>query len=61
MPYRSMWQEYYKEEVTEVEPPKGNYTSVALCRSTGTFWARPTITATRSPFGDSMKSVSAAA
>jgi hypothetical protein len=35
--FRSMWQEYYKEEVTEVEPPKGNYTSVALCRSTGTF------------------------
>jgi hypothetical protein len=35
--FRSMWQEYYKEEVTEIEPPKGNYTSVALCRSTGTF------------------------
>jgi hypothetical protein len=35
--FRSMWQEFYKEEVTEVEPPKGNYTSVALCRSTGTF------------------------
>jgi hypothetical protein len=32
-----MWQEFYKEEVIEVEPPKGNYTSVALCRSTGTF------------------------
>lgn len=35
--FRSMWQEFYKEEVLEVEPPKGNYTSVALCRSTGTF------------------------
>lgn len=35
--FRSMWQEFYKEEVTEVDPPKGNYTSVALCRSTGTF------------------------
>ena len=34
--FRSLWEEYYKEEVTEVEPPKGNYTSVALCRSTGT-------------------------
>jgi len=34
--FRTLWQEYYKEEVTEVEPPKGNYTSVALCRSTGT-------------------------
>ncbi len=34
--FRSLWQEYYKEEVTEQEPPKGNYTSVALCRSTGT-------------------------
>lgn len=35
--FRSMWQEFYKEEVVEVDPPKGNYTSVALCRSTGTF------------------------
>ncbi len=35
--FRSMWQEFYKEEVLEVDPPKGNYTSVALCRSTGTF------------------------
>ncbi len=33
--FRSLWTEYYKEEATEVEPPKGNYTSVALCRSTG--------------------------
>lgn len=34
--FHSLWEEYYKEEVTEVEPPKGNYTSVALCRATGT-------------------------
>ncbi len=34
--FRNNWAKYYREEVTELEPPKGNYTSIALCRSTGT-------------------------
>ncbi len=35
--FRNLWSRYYKEEVLTTEPPKGNYTSVARCRSTGQF------------------------
>ena len=35
--FRNLWAKYYKEEVLTTEPPKGNYTSVARCRSTGQF------------------------
>ncbi|MEY5027097.1 MAG: hypothetical protein RLZZ244_2625 [Verrucomicrobiota bacterium] len=34
--FRQFRETYYREEVLEVEPPKGNYTSVARCRSSGT-------------------------
>jgi hypothetical protein len=33
--FRSLWKNYYKEEVLAVDPPKGTFTSVAKCRSTG--------------------------
>lgn len=39
--FRELHSQYYREEVTEIEPPKGNYTSIARCRSTGT-WLGPT-------------------
>ena len=33
--FRLCRDKFYREEVREVEPPKGNYTSVARCRSNG--------------------------
>jgi hypothetical protein len=33
--FRLCKDKFYREEVREVEPPKGNYTSVARCRSNG--------------------------
>ncbi len=33
--FRDFRNDYYREEVTDIEPPKGNYTNVARCRSTG--------------------------
>ena len=33
--YRQMKGEFYVEETTQTEPPKGNYTSVARCRLSG--------------------------
>jgi hypothetical protein len=35
--FRRLWPQFYKEEVLTTDPPKGNYTSVARCRSTGQF------------------------
>lgn len=35
--FRNLWDRYYKEEVLAVDPPKGNFTSVARCRSNGQF------------------------
>ena len=34
--FRLMKARFYREEQTEIEPPKGNFTNVAKCRSTGT-------------------------
>jgi hypothetical protein len=33
--FRRLWPQYYKEEVLTTDPPKGNFTSVARCRSSG--------------------------
>jgi hypothetical protein len=33
--FRILWDRFYREEVVETEPPKGNYTSVARCRTNG--------------------------
>ena len=33
--FRALWDRFYREEVVETEPPKGNYTSVARCRANG--------------------------
>lgn len=33
--FRDFRSDYYREEITDIEPPKGNYTNVARCRSTG--------------------------
>ena len=33
--FRQCWDKFYREEVREIEAPKGNYTSVARCRSNG--------------------------
>jgi hypothetical protein len=33
--FRHSWEKFYREEVREIEAPKGNYTSVARCRSNG--------------------------
>jgi hypothetical protein len=35
--FRNLWDKFYKEEVLTTDPPKGNFTSVARCRSTGQF------------------------
>lgn len=34
--FRMCRKDYYREETVEIEPPKGNFTSVARCRSSGT-------------------------
>ena len=33
--FRALWDRFYREEVVETEPPKGNYSSVARSRTTG--------------------------
>ena len=33
--FRQSWEKFYREEVREIDAPKGNYTSVARCRSNG--------------------------